>query len=388
MILGHSNPLLAHYGQWMRKNHPEKLQFFRTDRMERLESGCPVGVYRTQIPEEVHSSAYVGERCCDFLRHMAADRRPFYCFASFPDPHWPIMTPPAYYDMYRGVEMPQDAYDTAEYEKPNYPPPFRRALEGRHTCYEGGGMLHGPQTDMDAIRRAYWGAVTLVDKYVGRILDCLAQCGLAEDTVVVFTTDHGEYMGSHGMLTKGGFLWDDYIRVPFLLRFPGRVPARRSDALFSFVDIVPTLLELCGLDPALLPADGVSQAALFRGGTRGLRDCLTVTHTSNREQAPNQHCIVTADGWKLVYFAGESGGLLYDLTGDPGELRNLYGLPSLREKQAALTGLLLDRLILERDKAPLRYGQTADRYGQHEMVYEKWRPEFDAAERLAKIDPS
>lgn len=223
IILGHSNSLVGHYGEWLRQEHPEQYRAFREDHLKSLEVSCGQGVYRNIIPEEIYSSTYVGMRTCEFLESMKDSDQPFYCFASFPDPHWPIMPPEPYFSMYENIEMPADTPYNGEAQKDNFPTQFKRVYDGGINFYDGGAhYMHDPG-DAAKIMRAYWGSVTLIDKNVGKILTELNRLGMAENTIVVFTTDHGEYMGSHGMMAKGGFLWEEFINVPLIFRYPRKL---------------------------------------------------------------------------------------------------------------------------------------------------------------------
>lgn len=382
MILGHSNSLVGHYGKWLRERHPEKYHLFKSDKLEplTLDGG---GTYRNRIPEDIYSSAWVGDRTCSFIDSVKDSRKPFYCFASFPDPHWPIMPPEPYFSMYDNVEMPKNTPYNYEAEKDNYPEQFRKAAEGKRTCYNGGGAYLKENTSIEKIMRPYWGAITLIDKNVGRILDKLEECGMEENTIVVFTTDHGEYMGCHGMIAKGGFLWEEFIKVPFIINYPELIRRNcRTNAMFSFVDIVPTLLDLAGITENESAFDGISQVRVLSGAEDELRECITVMHASLNKDVPDQHCLVSRDGWKLVYYAGCSNGELYNLSSDPEELDNLYNNPRCSKIQNELIGRLLDQLILQRDMEPVIYSRTADHFGRHVMSDEHWHDEF---ERMAAL---
>lgn len=92
----------------------------------------------------------------------------------------------------------------------------------------------------------YYGMISLMDKYIGKILDKLDELGLADSTIVVFTTDHGHFFGQHGLQAKGGFHYEDLIKLPFIVRYPGHVPAgQQCNAIQSLVDLAPTFLSFC-----------------------------------------------------------------------------------------------------------------------------------------------
>ena len=382
MVLGHSNSLVGHYGQWLRREHPETYHFFKADHLTPLpiRDQVRLGTYHNDIPEEVYSSTYVGDRACSFIKSQKDTGKPFYCFVSFPDPHWPIMPPEPYYSMYDQTEMPANTPYRNEAEKDNYPPQFRRARDQKPNSYDGGGKYMLQPEDVDRIMRPYWGSVSLIDKNVGRILKTLEECGLREDTIVVFTTDHGEYMGAHGMLAKGGFLWQEFIQLPYIMRYPKVIPAgMRLKGLFSFVDIVPTLLDLAEITNDYLAVDGVSQRPVLEQKQESVRDCLTIMHPTHcmDPEIPDQHCLITDDGWKLVYYAGHPTGELYHLTEDPHELNNLYNHPDFTEIQQKMTLQLLDRIIMDKDKEPILSARTADHHGCHIMLEEHWHDYFE-----------
>ncbi len=391
MILGHSNSLVGQYGEWLRREHSEVYREFIYENLDNRHPRCGQGVYRNEIPEEAHSSTYVGERTCDFLEKATAEKRPFYCFASFPDPHWPIMPPKEFYDMYNSVEMPENTPYNGEAEKDNYPRQFKVLKEGRFVWYDGGSTYLDPACkgqDLE-IMRAYWGAISLIDKNVGKILQKLKSLGLEDNTLVVFTTDHGEYMGAHGMMAKGGFLWEEFVNVPFIAKLPGVCKAgTRTNALLSFTDIVPTILDICGMAAHGMAPDGISQLPVLNGAKRRLRDCATIMHPGLKspEETPDIHAIVT-DEWKLVYYAGDGNGELYNLTEDPKEMTNLYNRSESSGIQRELCLRLLDQLILTNDKQPHLEARAADAYGEHVMKYPRWRPEFDELGRRTGLPP-
>ena len=118
----------------------------------------------------------------------------------------------------------------------------------------------------------YYGMISLMDKYIGQILERLDALDLAEDTLVVFASDHGHLFGQHGMVAKGAFHYEDLLRVPFIVRMPGRVPSgQRSEALQSLVDLAPSFLSAAGLAiPRTMT--GVDQSDVWFGKKEGVRD--------------------------------------------------------------------------------------------------------------------
>jgi arylsulfatase A-like enzyme len=210
----------------------------------------------------------------------------------------------------------------------------------------------------------YWGLCSLVDTHVGAILDTLEACGLADDTIVVFTSDHGDMMGSHRLLAKC-VMYQEAIRVPLLIRLPGRRRGRRVTGPVSQIDVVPTLLDLMGQpipqglsgkslaaqvegDAARVPDESVF--VMWGGPNNGITDRIGQVAIEEwmPEFAPRAEIeaafrdpvrtVITPDGWKLNYSPrGEHE--LYHLRNDPGETRNLAG-------QARFAGVF-DRLTDE-----------------------------------------
>jgi uncharacterized sulfatase len=205
-----------------------------------------------------------------------------------------------------------------------------------------------PQLDAEAIRRvyaAYYGMVSLMDHHIGRIVEALRARGLLERTAIVFATDHGDYLGHHGLWGKGLPIYEDAHRLPFIVRLPGcATPGRRSAAVQSLVDIPTTFLALAGLS---VPAgmQGLSQADAWREG-RSAREAAILEF---RPCDGDFMQWVICDGrWKLALYDHRDYGELYDLESDPGCERNRFTDPSAAGERHRLS----ERL--ERHAAPAR----------------------------------
>jgi uncharacterized sulfatase len=194
----------------------------------------------------------------------------------------------------------------------------------------------------------YYGMASFTDAYVGRILDRLDELGLAEDTLVVFTSDHGDFYGQHGLTTKGAFHYEDLVRVPFLVRYPGEVPAgRRSGALQSLTDLAPTFLRFADVEvPRTMT--GVDQSGVWRGERDRARDHVVV---ENRQTPTTMHCkTYVEDRYKLTVYDDRDYGELFDLEDDPDELHNRWTDPDYRARKRDLHRQLL---FAEMAKEPL-----------------------------------
>ncbi|MNP25646.1 Arylsulfatase [compost metagenome] len=194
----------------------------------------------------------------------------------------------------------------------------------------------------------YYGMISLMDKYIGTILDRLEELGLAENTVVVFTSDHGHAFGHHGLIAKGPFHYEDLIRVPMIVRHPGQKERGvGSDALQSLVDFAPSFLGAAGL-PIPRAMTGVDQSGVWSGGAEQARDHILC---ENHHEPTSIHLKTYVDGrYKITVYYNRSYGELFDLAEDPQELHNLWDSP---EHAPLKQELLLKYIWAELGKEPL-----------------------------------
>jgi uncharacterized sulfatase len=219
---------------------------------------------------------------------------------------------------------------------------------------ESGYGLHGFTSHLtDAARLAkdvavYYGMISLMDKYIGIILDRLEALGLARNTIVIFTTDHGHFYGQHGLIAKGAFHYEDMIRVPLIVRWPGQNGAGgTSEAMQSLVDFAPTFLSACGI-PIPPAMTGVDQKDVWLGRAEKARDHVIV---ENRHEPTTIHVKTYVNRrYKITAYYNREYGEMFDLDSDPGEVRNLWDDP---QYAALKSGLLLNLIHAEMGKEPL-----------------------------------
>jgi arylsulfatase A-like enzyme len=199
--------------------------------------------------------------------------------------------------------------------------------------------IHGGQShlhDREKLQKdmaVYYGMVSFMDSEIGRILGRLEELGMAQDTIVVFTTDHGHFLGQHGLIAKAIHHYEDLLRVPFIVRCPQQAAAgRASDAIQNLVDLAPTFLAAAGVD---VPGNmqGVDQMPTWCGGKPARNWSVTENHHGAKcfhmRSYVNQRYKIT------VYRDGEDGEL-FDLQEDPGEVRNLWAEPAAAELKCQL----------------------------------------------------
>lgn len=240
-----------------------------------------------QADDDMTHTAFVGDQVQTFLRQHR-ERQPFLCIAGFYSPHAPMVVPQTYLDL----------YDRDALSLPNYPPEIdaQRPQKGTFSDEHLRDIKHG-----------YYAMISEVDHHIGNILDTLDDLGLADDTVVVFTSDHGEWLGEHLRFGKGYPADDAVSRVPLIIRAPKIKGGQVQDSIVEAIDIVPTLLELAALQmPTHL--QGQSLLALMRGEQTDLRDSALV-------EGHGWKGLRTADFRYLVHEDGSEQ--LYDMRDDP-----------------------------------------------------------------------
>lgn len=337
-----------HYALWMEENGLPGWREHFQNRWGEFAFGDPpqpVQKHRWSLPENYHPNAWIAERTNARIDHARENGKPFFLWASFFDPHPPYLAPPPWDTLYdpKDIEVPCAAPGELE----NATPLLREAMKTdsdfrawQETPFENHG-LHSHVHERAALAKdiaVYYGMVSLLDKYVGRILDHLDAAGLAENTVVVFTSDHGHYYGHHGLVAKGPFHYEDGIRVPFLARGPGCLRGAETSALASLVDLPVTFLAAAGLDiPATM--QGVDLGPVLRGEAAAVRDHVVVEFR-HQPNALHLKTLVEANA-KVTLYRDQSYGELYDLAADPGETRNLWSDPARAPLREELTRRLV-----------------------------------------------
>ena len=298
------------------------------------------------MEEDLTKATFLGDRAAQYIRDNRD--RPFALCVSYLEPHPPHTGP--LNEFYDPSSLPTGP---AFMQKPaaNVPLIVRLMAAIYMESEEYGCDLRTEEGWREVMAR-YWGNTTLVDRSVANILGALDECGLADDTIVVFTSDHGEQLGDHGILGKT-LMYEESVRVPMLLRAPMLdAEPRRIGGNFSHIDLVPTLLDLLG---ASIPDDlqGVSRVPVLRGesdladedvfiewnGDNGHPRASIGEAEINRSMAEPLRTVITADRWKLNLYASGPGEL-YDLNTDPHELVNLFDRPGHRDRVGDLAARL------------------------------------------------
>ncbi|PZO79663.1 MAG: arylsulfatase [Mesorhizobium amorphae] len=346
LVLGEANESTkaGHYANWLRRNHPDVPALYQPDAIPGSQASDLTEVWRSAVPAELHYTNWIADRGIDFIEASGKSDDPFALFVSFPDPHHPFAPPGEYADLFRPEDMPPPTIREGELDRmPAYlqfgDDPKKEAYIGAgEKVREQGFMLRtetiSPQTLSRAIAHTY-GMIKMIDDAVGRILCALKRCGAADETLVVFTTDHGEFLGDHGLLRKGPPPYRQLLHVPMCISGPGVRETLSPDRLTSHVDLPSTLA-------ALLDAPSFETRDGFDLTSHRARECLFAEYHPRADADLYNHSIITRD-WRLTLYPNQhSWGELFDLNADPGEHWNLF-----HEKSCAETRSLLERLLLE-----------------------------------------
>ena len=299
--------------------------------------------FAARRPIEHCKPKFLELKACDFLRRHRDE--PFMLYINFLEPHMPFFGPLDNEHDPEQVDLPANFRDPLEENEP------LRYRVKRESCREQYGK------DEKAIRNLiakYWGLVTQVDRSVGAILDTLENLGLADSTIVVYTSDHGDMMGSHNLVAKS-VMYEEAVRIPWLMRIPQLGARQRVIANpVSQIDMVPTLLELLGRDRddrlagrSLVPLIKTGRPdrdhvyiqwnansgaiAVKKGGTK-----LAGKEELKRVENEQTRTVISPDGWKLC-LSDVDKCQLFNLNEDPGETTNLFDSGRYKEVIARLT---------------------------------------------------
>ncbi|WP_345814521.1 choline-sulfatase [Paraburkholderia sp. PREW-6R] len=318
-------------------------------------------------------------------RQAGRDARPFCMVASLTHPHDPYAVPQKYWDMYRDedIDMPayRDSLDDAD--------PHSKRL--RHVCETD----RTPPADQQVrnARRAYYGAISYVDDQFGAILEALEQAGLAEDTVIVVTSDHGDMLGERGLWYKMTF-FEGGCRVPLIVHAPQQFHAHRVSASVSHLDLLPTLVELARGEPPASwpdPLNGRSLIPHLRGG-RGARG-----EPDGHDEAIGEYLgegaiapIVMLRRGRLKFIHSPADpDQLYDVQADPLERENLATQREYAEQVAALRQEIAQRWNLAALHDEIVQSQRRRRFHfkattQGAVASWDWQPMVDASQRYMR----
>lgn len=347
------------YAKWRDQRDPlHGIPYRRLARtVPQLRQALPPGAnpFRAAIEERFTDTTWTGAVTREQLQALMAGDRPFFLFCSFWKPHSPYEVPAPFDSLYSDVEIPLPIPESAE-TIGRLPPPLQKLiLRGNKP------ELAMDRQELQWLYRSYYGTVSHLDREIGLVLETLKAAGAEENTIVVFTSDHGDQLLEHGLTGKNVF-FEASVHVPLMLRCPGRIRPGTYDALAESVDVLPTLFELIGLpEPAecqgqslLSLCDGSGRLAPAREAVFGeniIPEVITGGLDFSYEKGQGVKGIRHPDAkmvrtkrWKFnQYASGDTE--LYDLENDAHEQRNLANDPAHKPVVEEMKERLLHWLI-------------------------------------------
>ena len=341
----------GNFHRWLEQEAPHLIGL----QPQRATPGAPRDLFVSPYPSEYHQSTFIAQECVRFIRSQPATR-PWFAFCSFIAPHHPFEAPEDQLARYDCDRVPLPAYKGGV--DPTFiPPPMADAID------EMGGLSEPVQRQLV---QHYLASISLIDDNVSRMMAALRETGQLDNALVVFVSDHGEFLGNHGLLRKPSLHYDEVMRVPLIMRLPkGAGAGRQVSDLVELTDVCPTLLGLLDLPPhpGIQGVDWSPQ--VLGGGAIGREDIYSdmfdmdpMIGATGSGPYGAVRTLRTRE-WKLNIYptAGPQYGQLFDLQGDPDETRNLYGEPEYRDRREEMLWRLLQRMHQNADPLPLRLTQ-------------------------------
>jgi arylsulfatase A-like enzyme len=296
--------------------------------------------WRSALDEEWHSSPWIGNRAVEMIENKGEE--PLMAWLSFPDPHPPFLAPKPWCDMYSRDDVTIAKHSELDLDKRPWwhkafvedrAKPIKQGAE-----HNAGGVDWGQKGDLNEnalrdITAIYFGMISAVDHQVGRILDALEAKGELDNTYIIFTSDHGEWLGDHGLLLKGPMLYDGLLRVPCLIQGPGIPAGQVIQDPISTVDVLATAADLAGIE--LPESHGQSWRGLWDGSE--IRDFALAEYEvdSIRSAVDMDLMTVRSKRYRMSVDLRTNTGELYDMQDDPEEMINLFddsGYRSIRSE--------------------------------------------------------
>ena len=311
-------PFGLHYARWLYrdgdKRGRERLRLLQPEAAKQRWE--PIQTWHSALAAEDHTSTWVGDRAVDWLKNVD---RPFFAWVSFCDPHHPMDPPAPWSDMYSPRDVAPMLPKWVDGELQNKPPihvAWAGGLRGTPFEWANPGGAHLKREELAIMIAAYYGMVSMIDAQVARLLEALDERNLASDTLVIFTSDHGELLGDHRQLFKGPVHYEGLLRVPLIVRGGAFEAGSVVDEPVGLIDLAPTILGAAGLE--------VPPSMEGRPLLDGQRPYVL---TENDHQAGFKLSLrtLTTKRHKITRYVGREGlGELYDLQEDPDEMHNLW----------------------------------------------------------------
>lgn len=347
-VMGHGDLVAGHYNNWLRQQGGGDVARGIDNARETSDVNAPQ-VYRPELDEERYPTRYIGNQTVSWLEQYAAQStdEPFFIQCSFPDPHHPFTPPGDYYSMYSPdeVALPDSFYTPSKEAIPPVRLLWEEYESGQESKRWTWPFATGEAETRDITAKTF-GQITMIDDAIGQVLSALDRLGLRDNTVLVFFSDHGDYLGDHKLMLKGPMHYQSIIRVPFVWSDPDpSFHCGRNDAMTSILDLAKTVLYRAGLQPF----NGIQGEDLYSvmDGSNQLADRSILIESTTQFPYLGFDDVVSVTSlvdqrWRLSIWQGCEWGELYDVENDPGEIVNLWDDPNYSD----VLRQLLHRLAL------------------------------------------
>ncbi|MCH1475158.1 MAG: sulfatase-like hydrolase/transferase [Alphaproteobacteria bacterium] len=332
---------------------PDVLDLRSRDNQFPHDYSCPQAI-RTKVPEEHYSTSYIANQACEWLAARKGNPEPFFLMVSFPDPHHPFTPPGRYWDMYKPEDMPVPAaYTDDDWDPPEYVKIAERDRAADSSLGQRSGYsVAVSEREAQEAQALTCGMIAMIDDAVGRVRDAAQDAGVADRTVQIYTSDHGDHLGDHRLLFKGAEQYDTLTHVPFIWSDPNGASGEETQELAQTHDIGTTILEHARIEPAI----GMQGQVMAVAGGTG-RDAVHIQYETQRTQEafgirPRVHTVIRGR-WRLSMYLGKCKNELFDLEVDPGEMTNLWNDAGHAAVRAEMTELLAEMEIAVADRVPL-----------------------------------
>jgi arylsulfatase A-like enzyme len=351
LTAGHGDVMGGHYIEWLEKQKYEKLDFIKNRLIKIYEN-----YYETVLPEELYPTSYITDQTINFLEKYSEGKygdKPFFLHCSYNDPHHPVCPPGKYKDMYKpeDISLPSNFSDSKNLLNHEFLGEILRDSRFPHLL---------PQVVNEDVAKTFtaltYGAIAMIDDGVGKILRTIEKTGIEDNTIVIFTSDHGDYCGDHGLILKGPAHYRSIINMPLLWKIPGITTSEVSDSLINTVDLPKTILNLVGIKEKFHPEgfQGCDITSVLKDPNEKVRECLHIEHDEEiaSDRIFRVRTLIT-ERYRLSVYDGYENILdIFDYETDPNEIDNLS--PKNRQLRNELTEKLLREIIKIRPRLPKR----------------------------------
>lgn len=355
MVIGHGDAAGGDYLDWVEERAPEYHDLIKKRApklFDKIMDDSP-------IPEEIYHTSYITEKAISFLSRFSkgdyGDKN-FFIHCSYPDPHLPVCPPGQYKSMYNpdDLKIPTNLEDVQKLYKHKVLGPFI-------DVYRPNWLRKTTEKELRQFLAYTYGTISLIDSSIGKILAALSSFNLENDTMVIFTSDHGDLMGDHGLLLKGPAHYKGVLKVPLIWKVPGFTKQGTVvNSLVSSIDIPKTILELLRIKDKYHPVgmQGKNITPILREADKKIRDCVLIEEDEDSQKDSHNlpslkvRTMIT-DTYRLTVYQGyEEYGEIYNLKEDPFEQHNLWNEKPLQLIKQKLLQKFLHELIKAQPNHP------------------------------------